>query len=72
MRPRQAGVFLVFLGRKENEHVRHSVSCVFCRMWKVGVGGGGPGHEKRPRLGVFFVFFVFWQGGEGTGMLPVR
>ena len=71
----QAGVFLVFLGRKANEHVRHAhtgVSYVFCRMWEVGVGGGGPGHEKRAQTGAFFVFFVFWQRGEGTGMLPVR
>ena len=37
-----------------------------------GVGGGGPGHEKHTQTGAFFMFFVSWQGGEGTGMLPVR
>ena len=43
------------------------IVCVGC--WR---RGGGPGHKKHAQTGAFFVFFVFWQGGEGMGMFAVR
>ena len=51
----QVGVFLVFLGRKRNEHVRHAhmgMSYVFSRMWEVGVVLG---MKNSP------AFFMSWE-----------
>ena len=63
----QAGVFLVFLGRKANEHVRHThmgVSYVFCRMWEVGVGGGWSWTRKTRLFGRVFRVLAK-RGGDG-------
>ena len=58
--------------RKVNEHIRHAytgVPYVLCKLWEVVVVLD---KKKCARLGMFLMFFVFWEGGEGAGMLPVR
>jgi hypothetical protein len=56
-------MFLMFLGRKANEHVRHARMRVLHVLQDVrgGVGGGGLRHKKHAQTGASFECFVLWE-----------
>jgi hypothetical protein len=63
---------------EDEKHAQMSVLLIVCvgHWCRGGVLCGGRaltrGGGERAQMGMFFMFFVCWQGGEGMGMLLVR